>query len=276
MQTHLTILSGPSDSSISRPTLCLLPGGPGLSSKTLQRLEVLRRSFRVVLVDPPGTGSNPEPENPTFGSVVESIEQELRRLSSPLLLCGHSFGALYAAELARRAALPTVGLIAVAAPFSKKAYEVACALYEKSLTSNLKAASDVWENHPTRENLAALFASYQGLYFPPETVAAGSNMLLQDKVSPSTFKAVLPALSAANSPYRFELVAKAVSVPKLFVAGDQDVLFPVNVLRQEAQDIGAAFEVVAGAGHFVPFDQPEAIAGLIERYFINGKTRAIQ
>lgn len=271
MRTHLRFVTGLEDAADERPILCLLPGGPGLSSQTLRSLEILRRSFRLAFVDPPGTGGSPEPESPDFDSIVRSIEAELSGLGSkqPLLLCGHSFGGLYAAELARRGNLKAAGLIIIAAPFSKGAYRVACHLYDKLMTPVLRSAVAVWEQQPSRENLASLFASYEGLYFPPASVTAGSQMLGSDQVSASTFKGVLPALSDPKSPYRFEVTARNVSAPKLFIAGELDPLFPVETLKREAQTIAASFEVVSGAGHFAFFDQPEAVAKQIEQYFIH-------
>jgi pimeloyl-ACP methyl ester carboxylesterase len=52
--------------------------------------------------------------------------------------------------------------------------------------------------------------------------------------------------------------------PTLVVAGDQDQLMPVEVLRELAEGIpGARLEVVKDSGHMTSIEQPEALARLL-------------
>lgn len=61
-----------------------------------------------------------------------------------------------------------------------------------------------------------------------------------------------------------------IRVPTLFVTGDQDAIYPVEVARAQAGLIpGARFEVVAGTAHQSPLEKPEAVNPLI-REFLKG------
>jgi len=51
---------------------------------------------------------------------------------------------------------------------------------------------------------------------------------------------------------------------KLFIAGKQDKMLPESVLKKDADLGGFNFVSVNNASHFVTFDQPESVAGLIE------------
>ena len=66
MKTNLTFLKSKSNEAKDRPIVVFIPGGPGLSSKTLSGLEILNRSFDLVLVDPPGTGEQRDPDKQNF------------------------------------------------------------------------------------------------------------------------------------------------------------------------------------------------------------------
>lgn len=62
-------------------------------------MDILSRSFNLAYIDPPGTGGSEELDNPSPEAIVSAIAALLKGLNSPLILCGHSFGALYAIEL---------------------------------------------------------------------------------------------------------------------------------------------------------------------------------
>jgi len=56
-------------------------------------------------------------------------------------------------------------------------------------------------------------------------------------------------------------------VPTLVVAGAEDSLFPLDVLRHVAEIVpGARLEVFGGAGHSVYFEQPDAFNRAVEKF----------
>jgi pimeloyl-ACP methyl ester carboxylesterase len=254
-----------------RPAICFIPGGPGLSSATLRSMDVLSRSFDLVYVDTPGTAGLAEPTNPTFFSIAQSIENELVGLERDVIMCGHSFGALFAAQIAQNGKLRSLGLIAIAAPFSSLVYEVACKQYELHMTNELRAAAKAWSASPSQETLKSWLASYGLLYFSEATLEKGRKLLLADQVSAETFRRVLPALSNKPPQMNFIAMTKALSLPKLMIAGEQDLMLPPEALKVDADAIGAKFIEIKSSGHFVTFDQPDAVAGAIETEVIDSK-----
>ncbi|MGK5083089.1 alpha/beta hydrolase [Bdellovibrionota bacterium FG-1] len=271
MKAKLTQIRSSHPHAGARPMICFIPGGPGLSSATLRSMDVLARSFNISYVDTPGSGEQEEAANPTFDSVVSAIEATLMELKGPLILCGHSFGALFCAQLAQRNRLELGGLIAIATPFSAAAYAVAVQQYFKYMTPELSAADVEWERNPSRETLTRLLSSYGLLYFSPATVERGKRLLTADLVSWKTFEQVLPVLSQGAPKIDFVEMLRLLSIPKYFIAGELDLMLPPATLETDARMIGAEFRLVAGAGHFVTFDQPDAVAGLIEELIIDSK-----
>jgi len=93
-----------------KPVICFLPGGPGLSSQTLRSMELLKRSFDLAFIDPPGTGSSPGTPAANFNEVVDSLNVAIKNLNREIILVGHSYGGIYAGALALRADFPLIGL----------------------------------------------------------------------------------------------------------------------------------------------------------------------
>ena len=91
-------------------------------------------------------------------------------------------------------------------------------------------------------------------------------MLLNDLTSFQSFSSLLPVISKNSEKKDFIRMLKNYSKPKLFLAGSDEVLFTIENLSQDAKDIGADFKVIKSAGHFVTFDQPEAVAKQIEDF----------
>lgn len=53
---------------------------------------------------------------------------------------------------------------------------------------------------------------------------------------------------------------RAIDVPALVIAGEDDQIAPVAVMRQMARRIpGARFEIIPDAGHVSPLEQPQTV-----------------
>lgn len=268
MKTILRHRNSINPESSRRPIVVLIPGGPGLSSKTLIGLETLDRSFDLVFVDPPGTGGQNEPENPTFDSTLENIESALKVLERPIILLGHSFGGFQAAKLVERARLDVVGFVGCAAPLGEKTFSEISKQYEKLRTPELSAAEKAWENKKTKQTMKDWFASYGLLFFTPDSLNAGQRLIQQDDLSPSAFIGTRNGVSK-NAELKNSL--KQNHIRKLMIAGELDNLIPSNLLQSDAEATGMEFHIISKAGHFMNLDQPEAVAKLIEGKFIDSQ-----
>lgn len=251
-----------------RPLVVLIPGGPGLSSKTLVGFEKLSRSFDLVFVDPPGTEGQEEPSNPTFESILHSIESELLKIDRSIILLGHSFGGFQAAKLVTRARLDVVGLIGCAMPLSEPTFKEIGKQYEKFRTPELTRAEAAWAKAKSKQTMKEWFASYGLLFFTPSSIEMGQRIILEDDVSLETFVKIRGDLIG-----HIEVIQalKLSPIKKLMIAGELDNLIPTNLLQSDAKAGGLEFYKIQNAGHFMNFDQPEAVAELIEREFIDSR-----
>jgi pimeloyl-ACP methyl ester carboxylesterase len=58
-----------------------------------------------------------------------------------------------------------------------------------------------------------------------------------------------------------------IRVPALFIAGDRDPLFPVEMARRQALAVpGARFEVVEGTAHLSAMEDPERVSALVRSF----------
>lgn len=250
--------------------MVFIPGGPGLSSATLRSMDILRRSFDLAYVDPPGTGGLPVPQKPTFERVIHAIEAELIMLRRPMVLCGHSFGGLYATLLAHRGKLNLKGLVAMDTPLSAESFSVAGAQYAQYLTPELRQAQDEWERSPSRDTYLKWVGSYGLLFFLEGANEQGRAFLGQDQVS---YEVALESERSGLPKMDFIECLRLAKVPKFMFAGSHDHLLPPQALERDAHRAGFEFGEVKNAGHFITFDQPEVVAGMIEDRFIDNNKK---
>lgn len=253
-----------SSSAPSAPALLLIPGGPGLSSLTLRSLDVLKRSFELYYVDFPGTNGVPYERDRTFDELGAELSSEAEKLGRPLFVVGHSFGGLFAADLALRSPLAK-GVACVATPLSRRSLEAAGPRFEGSKSPALIAAGERFYANPTDETFSEWLSEYGNLYFAPHSQASGRELLRRDPSSARFFQ------NNRRDAAQMEPVLKKLATwngQKLFVAGHQDGLLMSSVLQEDAATAKAKFVEIPGGNHFVTFDQPELVARAVEDAFI--------
>ena len=96
----------------------------------------------------------------------------------------------------------------------------------------------------------------------PQVAAALRRVM--ESVSPKTIEHALAAMR--DRPDRSGELA-AIKVPALVVVGDGDVITPPDVAEKMAQKIpGANLEVIRGAGHMSPMEQPEQVNRVLKSF----------
>lgn len=239
------------------PALFLIPGGPGLSSLTLRSLDILCRSFNLLYVDFHGTNGNPYTGKKSFEELSAELNKEIQKVSGKKYVLGHSYGGLFAAKAFVDGFAD--GLICVATPFSKITLSIAGDNYRAYMTDALAKAETQWSESQDDKSFASWLSEYGDLYFKnPE----GKALLLNDKVSAQFF---LDNRSSAQSLESLLALLAQKNGKKIFISGDDDRLLLSKNLKMDS-DLGKfEFYEVQNASHFVTFDQPERIAGLIEK-----------
>lgn len=130
----------PSDNPLAseRPILVMIPGGPGLSHRTMEPLHLLSTEFNLLFVDPPGAGIHSKQhvydrvENNRFElyeAFIKQFAQQLKEVSGqlggrPLVLMGHSYGGVFATDVASRFGreLNLVGVVPISSYLTHAAY----------------------------------------------------------------------------------------------------------------------------------------------------------
>lgn len=265
MKAKATMIRSTSKEADDRPTLVWIPGGPGLSSYTLRPMDLLKRSFHLVYIDPPGTGGQPAVSHLSFEDAVQALEAEISQIKGDIVLCGHSFGALLAISLLAK--FRVEGIVCLASPLTLEAIEHASKVSEENMTPELSIALGNFEESPTSENFLGLFEGYKEMYFHPSNVVKGTQWIKKDKPSPESFGSQQSILSDSKKMTDLMNKLKSFSGKKLLVAASDDILFVPKFLKEHSEEAGMQFELIQDAGHFLIYDQPEKVAKVIEKYW---------
>jgi len=247
-----------SNGNTKAPTLVLIPGGPGLSSLTLRSMDILNRSFHLIYVDFPGVNGNPYIKDRSFDELSHALQKELQKINGPLYVLGHSYGGFFAADLSLQMKLD--GIICVATPFSEKSLLSAGENFNANKLQSLIDAEVEWNERQDDKSFAKWTSEYGELYF---TNPDGKYLLLNDKVSAKFF---LANRSDARQKESMLSLLKENKIKKIFIAGEKDIMLPLEILREDASRGGFDFKSVNNASHFVTFDQAEIVAGQIENF----------
>lgn len=249
---------------VQGPLIVFIPGGPCFSSLTLRDLEPLKDTFDLVFLDPPGTGGTPDLNPVTYEGLLEDMEAALQTLNKPMILVGHSFGGIQAVEITVCGKLNVAGICVIASPFSQKTFEVMQRQYLAHRNMEMIQAEQAFEREQSEEKFLKMNIAYRPYYFSPATQNAGCELLKKDQ---SSFRAFLGATAAGQARAHLLDDLKKISIPKLFIAGESDLMFPPSSLELEAKKGGFDFHLIENAGHFVSFDQPEKTCDVIHDFF---------
>ena len=218
------------------------------------QLAGLSRWKRIAL-DLRGAGASSAPANGySVARYADDVVQVLDALGiDRAVVCGLSLGGYILFDLLRRHA----GRIRAA---------VLC---------NTKATADSPEAKRGRDEMAAL-AEREGVgavaerllpqLLAPATVAAQPDVVthLRDMIDRTPLPGLVGALRALRDRPDSTPMLGSIGVPVLAVAGADDKIAPVDVMRAMAAAIpGAQFAVIPAAGHLAPLEQPLATSRVV-------------
>lgn len=241
---------------VNAPKIFVISGGPGLSSLTMRGLDLISRSFELIYVDLQGTNGSSYNGKKTFAEISSALAEEIKKESGVKLALGHSFGGFFASEMLLREVVS--GIICISTPFSNAALSSANENYAANKTPALIEAETIWSQKQDDHSFAKWLSEYGVLYFQS---AKGKELLLGDNVSSAFFKDnradVLDKESMLASLSKIER-------PKIFIAGQNDKLLTLSILKNDSQIGKFDFFEIDEASHFVTVDQPVKVAGVIE------------
>jgi len=235
----------------AKPPVVLLHGLTGNGACWTPLARALEGECDVVMPDSRGHGGSSAPSRGyRYDDLASDVIGLLRglALARPLLL-GHSMGGMTAAVVASRAPELLSGLVLVDPTFlsPERQREV--------------YASDVAEQHrraldrPKSELVADARARHP--HRSSEIVELQADARLK------TSLAAFDVLAPPNPDYRD--VVRALAMPTLLVIGDSTVV--THEMASELRGLNPRVQIahVPGAGHGLPFDHPDALAGHVQR-----------
>ena len=236
----------------SKPPLVLLHGLMGNGACWTPVARALEGEYDVLMPDARGHGKSSTPLHgyryDDHASDVIGLIRSLG-LASPIVL-GHSMGGMTAAVVASRVAEVICGVILVDPTFlSPERQREVC-------------DSDVAEQHRRLLSLdkGELSAQLRARHArrSPEIVELLVKARIQTRMS------AFDVLAPPNPEY--QKLVSTIDVPILLVIGDEPVV-SLETAR-ELQNLNPRFRVeqIQGAGHGVPFDQPERLAAVVRSF----------
>ena len=233
------------------PPLVLVHGFPLDSRMWEAQVNALSDTGRRVIVpDLRGFGQSRSDAPFTLESLADDIHGLLAAVGAlPCVLAGLSMGGYVALAYAKKYPGDLRGLVLIDTKAEADTAE-GKAGREKMIELVRKEGSRAVADQMMPKMLAKDAAQQR-----PQVAAALRGMM--ESVSPKTIEHALAAMR--DRPDRGGELG-AIGVPTLVVVGDGDVITPPDVAEKMAQKIpGARLEVVRGAGHMSPMEQPEQV-----------------
>lgn len=227
-----------------------------LSSKLWEPLiEPMKDDYRLILPDLRGFGQSEGSAEASMGRYAEDLAALLDEIGEegPVVLVALSMGGYIAFEFFRR--FPERVHALVLADTRHQADDEAGrrnrhTSAEKALAEGSQAIAD--------EMAEKLFARQA-----PDTLRAQWREIMA-KTAPQSIAAAQRAMAAR--PDSTETLAR-VNRPTLIVVGEEDRLTPPEAARQMQAALAAAeLEIVPGAGHMTPVEQPQRFVALLQQF----------
>ena len=242
----------------SGPPIVLLHPFPAHRDLWKPAAQALLTCYRVILPDLRGHGDSGVGEGP---ATMEKHALDLARVLDAeevgrALFVGVSIGGYVLFEFWRRFRGRVAGLVLCNTKAQADTAE--------SRAARLQAAADVLERgtEPFFESMVPKLLGKTTLSTRPDLVESALRMMR--KMSPQCVAAVQRGM--AERPDSVETL-KTINVPVLVVTGDEDVLTGVAEAELMRRHIpGAEMKVIARAGHYSPWEQPEEMGRLLRQF----------
>jgi pimeloyl-ACP methyl ester carboxylesterase len=225
----------------SGPPVLLLHGAGGSAADWPAEARTVA-GRRILAVDLPGHGASPGPPLPSVAALAEAMAGFLEDLGAgPALVAGHSMGGAIALWMALKhpAAVSALALVSTGARLRVAPALLAGLVAPGAFPATVETLVE-WELGP---GAAPVLRDRQrrALHRAGPTVTHGDFL----------------ACDAFDASARLG----AVRVPALVLCGSEDRMTPPRLSRSLAEGLPAArLEIVPGAGHMLPLEDPGAVA----------------
>ena len=240
------------------PAVVLLHGFPLDSRIWAAQLDALSDRFRVITPDFPGFGESGPPGKPfTLSSLADDLYVLLEDLGAiPCVLGGLSMGGYVALSYVKKYPTSLRGLMLIdtrAEGDSAQGKEARMKMVEAVRAGGSKAAADQMEPK----------------MLAPDTLKAGGRVVrdlrtIMEACPPKTIENALLAMRDRED-HTGDL--PSIPVPTLIVVGEADAITPPATAQAMQREISnSQLEVIPGAGHLAPMEQPEHVSRAIRGF----------
>ena len=229
----------------------LLLHGVGLRAEAWNvQIDVLARHFLVIAPDMPGHGESPALDDPsTLAAYTDCIAAAL---SGPVLVAGHSMGAMIALDLAIRYPELLRGVAAVNAIY-RRTSKAAAAVRERAAGLNDQSVAD------PSGTLHRWFGD------APSQEADACRAWLTS-VSPKSYKAAYRVFAEEDGPADADL--RHLACPALFLTGANEPNSTPEMSRaMAARTPEGQVNIIAGAAHMMPMTHPTEVNAALIGFF---------
>jgi pimeloyl-ACP methyl ester carboxylesterase len=244
--SYLTVDEAPTASTL------LLIHGAGVSARTwVNQLRGLGDALRPIAVDLPGHhDSDPVPDS-TLATYADTAYELLRQLSTgPVFVAGHSLGGAVAQVLAMRHPELVRGLVLVSTCARVPPDDGAQRLLG-FVPAPFRRAVFLWA---VRKTLLAPWASANAIELTVDEIRSCRPETIQNDTT------IGRAMDLAST-------ARELRLPTLILCGGRDRLTAPGLSQELCGMIaGSRLQIVAGAGHMLPLEAPEALNQAIRQF----------
>ncbi|MFD8796485.1 alpha/beta fold hydrolase [Streptomyces vinaceus] len=245
-----------------RGTALLVPGFTGSKEDFIGLLEPLAAAgYRVLAVDGRGQHESPGPREESAYALEELAQDVLAQAAAvdggPVHLVGHSLGGLIARAAVLRDAAPFASLTLMSSG------PAAIAEDQQERTKLLVAALEAM-----RDDMPGVWTAMRS--FDPEDVVPDGPELAEFLrgrwLSTVPEQLIATGRILVSEPDRVDGLS-AVELPKLVLSGEVDYAWPVPLMDEMTERLGAARVVVADAEHSPNAENPQVTAGALASFW---------
>ena len=268
------------------PPIIVLHGGPDFDiAYLLPEFDRLADSFHLIYYDQRGRGKSAagvEPQDVSLASEVEDLELVRRHFQAdPVVVLGHSWGAVLALEYALRNPHQIAGLILMnPAPVSASDVTVLREAQRRALGADMDRQREIIAGAPYQQGDPEAVTARYRIHFERALVRREdleklmarmkAGFISQGKAGIVKARAVEDRLMAdtwAMNGYDLLPRLRALNIPTLVIYGDHDFI-PVTIAQHIADAIPRAHLVtLKDCGHFAYLECGDAARQAIDRFF---------
>lgn len=242
------------------PPVVLLHGFPLDSRMWEAQAAALSDRWRVITLDLRGFGKSPSNDPFTLAEQAELVHGLLEKIGAlPCVLGGLSMGGYIAFALVREFLKDLRGLILVD---TKAAADTSEGKQNRDKMIDMIRQAGAQGSKAVADQMLGKLLSDDTIRHRPQVVRDLRDMM--ESQPPTTLAHALAAMR--DRPDQTDFLP-SVAVPTLVLVGDADTITPPDIARGMQEKIpNATLEIIRGAGHMAPMEQPEQVTRAMRRF----------